>query len=119
MKPTIGRIVVYNTTELDRNLMREVKANVQIQLPAIIVATFENSSYQNNESDLKVLLDGVGELWGTSIPQGDGEGQWNFPVIVKEELKNAVDIKQEVSIKEENKMDKIQNATVKDDSKTK
>lgn len=37
MKPTIGRIVVYNTDAADREVMKKT-GNEQKQLPAIIVA---------------------------------------------------------------------------------
>lgn len=80
MKPTIGRIVIYNTTEAEREAMRKNNdlgyCNVQAQLPAIVVAAWSETTL-----NLKVSLDGNSpDLWKTSALQGDGEGQWNWPV---------------------------------------
>lgn len=84
MKPTIGRIVTYNTTQGQRDQMKAfsdagVSQNVQLQLPAIIVAVWSETCI-----NVKVFVDGKGpDLWLTSINKGDGEGQWNWPVIEK------------------------------------
>lgn len=81
MKVTIGRIVIYNTTEEDRKEMQLNGDNVQKQLPAIIVGVFDENEVVAN---LKVLRDGNGpDFWLTSIHKGDSEGNWNFPVIQK------------------------------------
>lgn len=77
MEPTIGRIVIYKTTKEEQKAMQDSgKQNVQEQLPAIIVAVWANSVV-----NLKVVLDGVGELWKTSTPRGEGAGSWDFPII--------------------------------------
>lgn len=74
MKPTIGRIVCYHTTKEDRERMdRRDECNVQEELPAMIVAV-----WNGNCVNLKVMLDGVGDLWITSSLQGDNEGEWNW-----------------------------------------
>lgn len=79
MKPTIGRVVIYNTTEADRKKMTDSgTANEQKQLPATIVAVWGETTV-----NAKVELDGEGSLWKTSILQGDNEGNWNWPVIEK------------------------------------
>ena len=77
MIPTIGRVVLYNTTEKDREKMRELKFNVQEQLPAIIVSTWGPD--ENSAANLNVLYDGVGTFWITSSTQGTAEGQWIQP----------------------------------------
>jgi hypothetical protein len=78
MKPTIGRIVIYNTTEEERAIMRENSCNVQEKLPAIIVYVWSESCV-----NLKVFLDGVRDFWITSSLNGDGPRNWNWPVIEK------------------------------------
>lgn len=76
MNPTIGGVVIYNTTEEEQERMREMQScNVQAQLPAVIVAVWPTSV------NLSVILDGQGTLWATSRHQGDEPGQWNWPVI--------------------------------------
>src|SRR5689334_3129034 len=89
MKPTIGRIVIYNTTQEDRDRqsyegvngngpVRITVGNVQMQLPAIIVAVWGDTCV-----NLKVINDGQNDFWVTSSLQGDGERQWNWPLIEK------------------------------------
>lgn len=73
MKPTIGRIVIYNQTEYSKN---SIQGNKPDQLPAVIVAVWGEVTV-----NLKVLTDGVNDLWITSASKGDGPGQWNWPVI--------------------------------------
>lgn len=82
MKPTIGRIVLYNTTEEDRKVFATMKGNPRKQLPAMIVAVCNA-----NVINLKVFLDGHGDIWLTSIfindPENPTEGTWEFPIITK------------------------------------
>ena len=81
MKPTIGRIVIYNTNEEDRELMvNHPECNVQLQLPAIIVAVWNDNDGQEL-INAKVITDGNMELWKTSIKRGNEEMDWNWPVI--------------------------------------
>ena len=76
MKPTIGRIVHYRISE------RAVR-------PALIVEVF---SEINGCSNLQVFVDGANDLgpftmgecerglaWRTSVVQGDGIKQWQWP----------------------------------------
>jgi len=78
MLPTIGRIVIYNTTEEDRQKMIKTKnCNVQEKLPAIVVATFEKAI------NLKVFVDGELDLWKYGILQGINHGEWDWPIIQK------------------------------------
>lgn len=73
MKPTIGTVVTYNTTNDEQTeMINNPDCNVQEKLPAIIVAVHSEESV-----NLKVFLDGKGELWVTSSLKGDDEGQWN------------------------------------------
>lgn len=79
MNPTIGRVVNYHTTDAQRIRMKHNNnCNVSELLPAIIVAVW--GPYIVN---LKVLLDGEGDLWATSVQEGTGEGQWEWPKIEK------------------------------------
>jgi hypothetical protein len=78
MKPSIGRIVIYNTTEDDRTKMKEAGCNKQEKLPAIIVSVWSESCV-----NLRVLCDGNMDLWKTSSSQGDIPSNWNWPVIEK------------------------------------
>jgi hypothetical protein len=76
MKPTIGRVVIYNTTEEQRATLSE-KGNTPKQLPAIVTAVWNES-----QVNLQVITDGMhGTYWVTTVDQGDGERQWNWPVI--------------------------------------
>ena len=73
-KVKVGMIVNYKTTEQDQTKMSEHRSvcNVREELPAVVTAV-------NPESvNVKVLLDGQGDLWATSCPQGDTPGCWNF-----------------------------------------
>lgn len=78
MLPTIGRIVVYKTTEEDRAFMK-VKGNIQKELPAIVVATWGDT--EDSAINVKVILDGYDTLWKTSIVKGDEPGNWHWPEI--------------------------------------
>jgi len=79
MKPTIGRIVIYNTTEEQRNDI-STSGNKSNKLPAMITAVFNDT-----QVNLQVIVDGmIGTYWVTTVDQGDNERQWNWPVIEKE-----------------------------------
>lgn len=83
MEPTIGRIVIYKTTEAQQKAMQSAPAlnkgtNVSKELPAMIVAVWGPTVV-----NLKVFLDGHGDIWVTSATLGDDPGQWNWPVIKK------------------------------------
>lgn len=78
MIPTIGRIVIYNTTHEERVAMENYMfCNVQRQVVAIIVAISES------DVNLRVICDGsmfpIANGWIRHVKQGDGEGQWNWP----------------------------------------
>jgi hypothetical protein len=72
MKPTIGRIVIFNVPEDIRP-----KVNHAEQLPAIIVRVWSEDMV-----NLKVITDGINDIWITSVHKGDEVNQWNWSVIV-------------------------------------
>ncbi len=79
MKPTIGRIVHYNTDDTDLFKMKAAKqinggCNEAKVLPAIVVAVWSEECV-----NLRVVTDGNLDLWRTSVTQGDKPGQWNWP----------------------------------------
>jgi len=82
MKPTIGRIVIYNVSDEQKIAMENSykntgkSCNVQSKLPAIIVAVWSDIVV-----NLKVITDGNEDLWITSVHQGDGQTEWNWPNI--------------------------------------
>lgn len=80
--PKIGDIVTYTTTEEERKNMENcppLHNNVQEKLPAVVVAVWGDKP--DSLVNLKVFHDGQSaDLWKTSVPRGDGEMNWNFPV---------------------------------------
>lgn len=78
-KPTVGRIVIYNTTEKEREALSMLSNNSSKQLPAVVVGVWGESCI-----NVKVMVDGNhADLWKTSINNGDAEGNWNWPVIAR------------------------------------
>ena len=76
-KPSIGRIVIYNTTDDDRAQTGSFNnCNSCLQLPAIIVNVWNDTCV-----NLKVIVDGsIPDIWKTSVCQGKKEGFWDWPV---------------------------------------
>ena len=73
----IGDVVIYNTTEEDREKMvGQENCNVQMMLPAIVVA-----AWGQNCVNLQVICDGEMELWKTSCLKGEREMNWHWPEI--------------------------------------
>lgn len=84
--PTIGRIVHYRLTQGDVDLINERHPQVvdgrQVRnavhegtvLGARVVAAFGGTAV-----NLKVDLDGYGEYWATSRPEGENPGNWFWP----------------------------------------
>lgn len=96
MDVTIGRVVIYKTTESDQELMRITpNCNVAEELPAIIVVV--HSKDKDPLVNLNVKLDGEGSLWATSVQAGDEPGEWRFPEIKLESaaLKTQKDLEPE------------------------
>ena len=71
--PKIGQIVLYKPTQEDKNYMSNTNTicNKQDVLPAIIVAVWGETCV-----NLKVIMDGVQDLWKTSVLLGEEEGNW-------------------------------------------
>ena len=69
MEPTIGRIVIFNVPE-----DMKPKVNFAEKLPAIVVRVWSNGIL-----NLKVFGDSPDVIWVTSVSQGDGPNQWNWP----------------------------------------
>lgn len=81
MKPTIGRVVIYNTTEADIAKMKAASiinggCNIQDKLPAIIVAVHSDECV-----NLIVITGGNLDLRVTSANKGDQPMNWNWPII--------------------------------------
>jgi len=73
--PTIGRIVIYKTTEEDReNMKNNPESNIQEELPAVVVAVWGPDMV-----NLKVITDGNEDLWVCSSERGSDERMWMFP----------------------------------------
>jgi len=77
IKPSVGRIVIY-VWPAER---REKKNNGAETSPAIIVRTWEETSYENDECNLKVLSDGENDEWQTSVPYSESNipDTWHWP----------------------------------------
>jgi hypothetical protein len=80
MKVTIGRIVIYKTTDQDKDLMRAAGlvnggCNVPDELPAVVVNVWGESCI-----NLRVICDGKLDMWKTSITEGTTPGTWHWPV---------------------------------------
>ena len=78
-KPSVGRIVMYVPPEGD---VPERHNGAEI-LPAIVVRTWPDSSYQNDEINLKVFTDGDSDTWRTSVPHSSDKepNSWHWPEI--------------------------------------
>lgn len=72
MAPSVGRIV---HVKIDASAAAQIGGNAREGdvVPAII--TFGNDSYVN----VKALGDGPGHAWLTSITEGTGTLQWQWP----------------------------------------
>lgn len=80
MVPTLGRTVIYKTTEKEREFMKiKNSCNEQKELPAVIVAVWGDTP--TSAVNIKVLLDGTEDLWKTSVCVGENEGSWHWPVV--------------------------------------
>jgi hypothetical protein len=71
METTIGRIVHFNVPE-----DMKPKVNWAEKLPAIIVRVWSNDCV-----NLKIITDGIEDIWQTSIPKGSDVNQWEWPEI--------------------------------------
>jgi len=75
---SVGRTVLYVPKQGEN-----FGGNEQNVLPAIVVATWEHTGYQNDEVNLKVITDAPQNAWRTSVPfSSDKEpGTWHWPEI--------------------------------------
>jgi len=76
IKPSIGRIVIFVLPE------EKVKENNNAtEAPAVIVRTWENTGYENDECNLKVFTDGENNLWASSVPYSEANepNSWHWP----------------------------------------
>lgn len=77
---SIGRTVIFVPNKHDVLAAQ----NGATELPAVIVRTWEDASYENDEVNLRVFTDGDNNpLWRTSIPYSDSKepGSWHWPEI--------------------------------------
>lgn len=76
MKLKIGMIVNYKPTAYEMGIMKEKQSvcNIKENLPAVVVSIDEENYLVN----LKVLLDGKGDIWAKDVVQGDEVGQWEW-----------------------------------------
>lgn len=76
VKPSQGRVVIYVWPE-----HKKEGNNHGDTSPAVIVRTWEDTSYQNDECNLKVLSDGENNLWVTSVPYSETNepNTWHWP----------------------------------------
>ncbi len=79
IKPSVGRIVRY-VPRNDQALLPESNNGATV-LPAIVVKTWENTSYENDEINLKVFTDGDTDAWVTSVPYSETKEPrtWHWP----------------------------------------
>jgi hypothetical protein len=73
MNPTIGRTVIFNVPE-----DMKPKVNFAEKLPAIIVRVWSEGVV-----NLKIITDGLQDIWQTSVHLGNEPNQWNWPIIEK------------------------------------
>ncbi len=87
--PKIGDVVIYNTTEQERENMENCPPkhnNVAEKLPALVTAVWGKTP--TALVNLKVIHDGTSEdLWKTSVMRGTGEMNWEFAEEETEEEK--------------------------------
>ena len=106
-KLRVGLVVSYKTNAADQAKMAEHRSvcNVKEELPAVVVAIDEDN-YQVN---LKVLLDGQGDIWAKDVVQGDEEGQWEFYPEPEELQLSDVDVAIEKALNAKAELEEIIN----------
>lgn len=79
VKPSIGRVVIYvwgddPQDKVDHNNHADVS-------PAIVVRTWGNTAYENDEVNLRILADGQSVQWKTSVPYSETKepNTWHWP----------------------------------------
>jgi hypothetical protein len=73
---SIGRIVIYVPAAGESE-----SHNGAQKVPAVVVRTWEETSYEDDEINLKVLCDGPHDTWRTSVPYNEDKlpGSWHWP----------------------------------------
>lgn len=71
MEPTIGRIVHFNVPK-----DMKPKVNYADKLPAMIVRVWSNDCV-----NLKIITDGMEDIWQTSVLKGTEVNQWEWPEV--------------------------------------
>jgi hypothetical protein len=76
VKPTVGRVVMFVPEPLSKEAY-----NFAGVVPAIIVRTWENTTYENDEVNLKIFCDGPETTWKTSVPYDPDKKphSWHWP----------------------------------------
>lgn len=74
-KLTVGRIVNYHVSDNDSQELKNNFVAGEV-LPAIIVRVWSEETV-----NLKIFTDGPVDVWKTSVLQGDGQGNWSWPII--------------------------------------
>jgi len=70
----LGKTVVYNTTQEERNMMaQDITKKPKTQLPGIIVEEHENGTV-----DLQLFRKGLSPMDVENVIQGTGEGQYQI-----------------------------------------
>ena len=78
MAPVLGQQVFYIVTDEEITTMNnQSNCNSQQILPATIVAVWGDTP--ESAVNIKIHLDGEGDLWKTSITQGTSPGDWKMP----------------------------------------
>lgn len=82
--PRVGDVVIYHCDEQDAKEQREDGGNVLKRLPAVVVNVFPQPPVAGNIGpeasapllNLRVLGDGNGVMWRTSVKRGKGPREW-------------------------------------------
>jgi hypothetical protein len=89
MQPTIGRILIYRLSDSDIKQINDGPQgnlnthSVGQELPLIVCVVWPDEFGQGKAGvNGWLFLDGGRSLWLTSVGEGDGNGQWHWPVQV-------------------------------------
>lgn len=82
---SVGRVVLFvpRPAQPGSDSPESFGGNASSPLPAIIVATWENTGYENDEVNLKVFTDAPKNAWQTSVPYSEDKEPytWHWPAI--------------------------------------
>ena len=110
MKLKIGMIVSYKPTATEMGFMKERHSvcNIKENLPAVVVNIDEDVE-GTEVVNLKVLLDGQGDIWAKDVEQGDEVGQWEFYPETEELHLSDVDVAIEKALNAKTELEEIIN----------